>query len=521
MADATTLASPRGVRGYSSSPTQGFGWVGDEPTRSPGGGCSEAAAKIRNLEHQWTAADGHDPASAQEPAARPIGQGCATPASPAHPRTVADHKAQTVQLPDGSRTLVFTPGDDSDASPTSPTATREPGGGSSSSSRRRSRRSSGEDVDHPPAHRNLQLREGLERRGHGWSLEGTVSGWKEGQHVKHARHGSSVGPMGAPRANESFAADLRSNGANRSSAEAPLWVDTSPLKSPVWSETGEALRKPVSDASARRAASPEEYEERPASPPREEERAVHPVVSMLSRLLTPSKQKQPQVAASESSVSDGGSPPWWDEDEDADAAPPRKANGHRRTGRSPLQAERAERARAQAVIARRGQSMRGVNRGGQDESERAALAAARRSSAARAGRLQRGALHLSDSERKARLVDNVFRTIAQDLRTGRTLYGVQMKETADVFKLMDRDGSETIDAAELSAALSRLEMRLSAEQLQAVLEAVDTNGNGTIELPELAARIDVAKEALRKHAFSAKARRARSPGGGQVLGGAV
>ncbi len=380
MADATTLASPRGVRGYSSSPTQGFGWVGDEPTRSPGGGCSEAAAQIRNLQHQWTAEDGHDPAAAQEPAARPIGQGCATPASPAHPRTVADHKAQTVQLPDGSRTLVFTPGNNSDAaSPTSPTATREPGGGSSSSSRRRSRRSSGEDVDHPPAHRDLQLREGLERRGHGWSLEGAVSGWKEGQHVKHARHGSSVGPMGAPRANGSFAADLRSNGANRPSAEAPLWVDTSPLKSPVWSETGEALRKPVSDASARRAASPEEYEERPASPPQEEERAVHPVVSMFSRLLTPSKQKQPQAAASES-VSDGGSPPWWDEDEDA--APPRKATGHRRT-RSPLQAERAERARAQAVIARRGQSMRGLNIGGQDESERAALAAARRASAAR------------------------------------------------------------------------------------------------------------------------------------------
>ena len=118
-------------------------------------------------------------------------------------------------------------------------------------------------------------------------------------------------------------------------------------------------------------------------------------------------------------------------------------------------------------------------------------------------------------------MDNVFRTIAQDLRSCRTLYGVQMKETADVFKLMDRDGSETIDAAELSAALSRLEMRLSAEQLQAVLEAVDTNGNGTIELPELAARIDTAKEALRKQAFSAKARRARSPGGGEVLGGAV
>ena len=70
-------------------------------------------------------------------------------------------------------------------------------------------------------------------------------------------------------------------------------------------------------------------------------------------------------------------------------------------------------------------------------------------------------------------MDNVFRTIAQDLNSGRTLYGVQMKETADVFKLMDRDGSETIDAAELGAALSRLEMRLSAEQLRAVLEAVD------------------------------------------------
>ena len=95
--------------------------------------------------------------------------------------------------------------------------------------------------------------------------------------------------------------------------------------------------------------------------------------------------------------------------------------------------------------------------------------------------LQRGALHLSAATKTEREVANVFRIIAEQLRGHRTLYGHVMSEPADLFRLIDKDGSESLDYNEFKEALRRMDIGLTLRQIREIVAAVDTDANGTIE----------------------------------------
>ena len=98
----------------------------------------------------------------------------------------------------------------------------------------------------------------------------------------------------------------------------------------------------------------------------------------------------------------------------------------------------------------------------------------------RVERLQRrGGLHLSSDELVDREVSNVFRSIAQQLRGQRTLYGTVMTrvrpspsdqqagvshgsgfvfQAQDTFELIDADGSRALDHDEFREALRRMDL---------------------------------------------------------------
>ena len=106
----------------------------------------------------------------------------------------------------------------------------------------------------------------------------------------------------------------------------------------------------------------------------------------------------------------------------------------------------------------------------------------------RSAHIQRGALHLSKAEKEDRETSNVFRVIAQQLRAHRSLYGHAMATARDAFRLIDKDGSKTLDHAEFREALHRLDIELTEAQVDEVLTVVDTDGDGVIEFDEFVSR---------------------------------
>ena len=104
--------------------------------------------------------------------------------------------------------------------------------------------------------------------------------------------------------------------------------------------------------------------------------------------------------------------------------------------------------------------------------------------------LQRGALHLSAAEKLDSEVSNVFRMIAQQLRGHRTLFGHVMSSPRDVFQLIDKDGSESLDYREFKEALRRMDIGLTQQQVREVIAAVDADANGTVELGEFVAQLE-------------------------------
>ena len=81
----------------------------------------------------------------------------------------------------------------------------------------------------------------------------------------------------------------------------------------------------------------------------------------------------------------------------------------------------------------------------------------------------------------------VFRVISAQLRGKRTLYGEVMAEARDVFNLIDKDRSRTLDKHEFTTALKRMGLGLTERQVEEVIAVVDKDGNGTIEYPEFVA----------------------------------
>ena len=103
---------------------------------------------------------------------------------------------------------------------------------------------------------------------------------------------------------------------------------------------------------------------------------------------------------------------------------------------------------------------------------------------------ERGALHLSEAQKVDRETSNVFRVIAQQVRAHRSLYGEEMGTARDAFRLIDKDGNQSLDASELKDALHRLGAGLTDGQIYEVFDAVDTDAGGTIDVDEFVSRLE-------------------------------
>jgi len=84
----------------------------------------------------------------------------------------------------------------------------------------------------------------------------------------------------------------------------------------------------------------------------------------------------------------------------------------------------------------------------------------------------------------------------------------------DLFALMDRDGSQVVDAHELHAALCSLGLQLRQQELMAVVEAMDVDGDGTIETAEFLERMKLIGRQRRKGANGMNASFLPAPSGG-------
>lgn len=60
-------------------------------------------------------------------------------------------------------------------------------------------------------------------------------------------------------------------------------------------------------------------------------------------------------------------------------------------------------------------------------------------------------------------------------------------ETFEIFKSFDRDGSGSIDRAELARLLEALDQQLSEEDLEIALSVIDANGSGRVSWDEFKA----------------------------------
>ncbi len=61
------------------------------------------------------------------------------------------------------------------------------------------------------------------------------------------------------------------------------------------------------------------------------------------------------------------------------------------------------------------------------------------------------------------------------------------EELKAAFKNFDKDGSGTLDAAELKAVLSRGDTPLSDDDIAAIIKAADKNGDGVLNIEEFIA----------------------------------
>jgi Ca2+-binding EF-hand superfamily protein len=94
-------------------------------------------------------------------------------------------------------------------------------------------------------------------------------------------------------------------------------------------------------------------------------------------------------------------------------------------------------------------------------------------------------VQLSKHEKVGRQANNVFRVIRQQMKSGnRKLYGKNLSNAKQIFKLMDKDKGGYLSEKEFGTALDRLGLGLSEQQKAEVLAVVDADGSGTVEYSE-------------------------------------
>lgn len=95
--------------------------------------------------------------------------------------------------------------------------------------------------------------------------------------------------------------------------------------------------------------------------------------------------------------------------------------------------------------------------------------------------MQRAAQHrLSEAAER-----NLVTMLTRAMRAKRTLYGRVVSDTRTFFEAVDRDGSGTISLSELSDAFRRLDLDVSATDMDKVLACIDIDGGGNLDYSEL------------------------------------
>ena len=90
------------------------------------------------------------------------------------------------------------------------------------------------------------------------------------------------------------------------------------------------------------------------------------------------------------------------------------------------------------------------------------------------------------------ILDSIFRAIGDAMRHHRTVFNHDLTTTHSAFSAFDRDRSGEINYDEFEAAMRRLDIPLSDEQLRQIFDTFDANGNETIEYGEFAKELHMA-----------------------------
>jgi len=67
----------------------------------------------------------------------------------------------------------------------------------------------------------------------------------------------------------------------------------------------------------------------------------------------------------------------------------------------------------------------------------------------------------------------------------RTLYGKAVKDPVSFFKALDQDGTGQIHASEITAGLKRLDVPVTDGDIQALVEMIDRDGSGEMDIKEM------------------------------------
>lgn len=84
--------------------------------------------------------------------------------------------------------------------------------------------------------------------------------------------------------------------------------------------------------------------------------------------------------------------------------------------------------------------------------------------------------------------ENVLRVLVASLergfKEGRSLYGRKIRSLAEFFNEVDKDGSGSVDLAELTQALKRLGLGLKPKHVEALMELFDEDKSGEVDWAE-------------------------------------
>ncbi|CAJ1346008.1 unnamed protein product, partial [Effrenium voratum] len=95
------------------------------------------------------------------------------------------------------------------------------------------------------------------------------------------------------------------------------------------------------------------------------------------------------------------------------------------------------------------------------------------------------------------------------------IFGQRVADGRSFFKAMDKDQSGTLDRSEVGRGLRRLGLEVSEPLLEEILDTVDANRNGLVEMREF---LQALKDP--RPAQPAEPERADSPGGDEILSAA-